>query len=57
MTGRPPPVADPNIVTAGLTYRKVNSKKKKEPMPVVPLLIVVAVVAVIVLLSMHLLPW
>ena len=57
MTGRPPPVADPNIVTAGLTYRKVNSKKKKEPMPVVPLLIAVAVVAVIVLLSMHLSPW
>ncbi len=57
MTGRPPPVADPNIVTAGLTYRKVNSKKKKEPMPVVPLLIAVAVVAVIVLLSMHLIPW
>lgn len=57
MTGRPPPVADPNIVTAGLTYRKVNSKKKKEPMPVVPLLIVVAVVAVIVLLSMYLIPW
>lgn len=57
MTGRPPPVADPNIVTAGLTYRKVNSKKKKEPMPVVPLLIAVAVVAVIVLLSMHLISW
>lgn len=57
MTGRPPPVTDPNIVTAGLTYRKVNSKKKKEPMPVVPLLIAVAVVAVIVLLSMHLIPW
>ncbi len=57
MTGRPPPVADPNIVTAGLTYRKVNSKKKKEPMPMVPLLIVIAVVAVIVLLSMHLIPW
>lgn len=57
MTGRPPPVADPNIATAGLAYRKVHSKKRKEPMPVVPLLIVIAVVAVIVLLAMHLMPW
>ena len=57
MTGRPPPVADPNIVTAGLTYRRVNSKRKKEPMPVIPLLIVVALVAFIVLLTMHLWQW
>ena len=57
MTGRPPPIADPNIVTSGMAYRRVNSKGKKEPMPVVPLLIVIAVVLAIVLLTMHIWQW
>ena len=29
MVGRPPPVADPNVVTAGLAYRFTHSKKGK----------------------------
>lgn len=30
MVGRPPPVADPNVVTAGLAYRFTHSKKGKK---------------------------
>ena len=30
MVGRPPPVADPHIVTQGLAYRFTHSKKGKK---------------------------
>ena len=30
MVGRPPPIADPNLVTAGFAYRLTHSKKGKK---------------------------
>ena len=58
MDGRPPPVADPNLVVSGLANLKLHRKKgERRPTPVIPLLILIAFIAIIVLLSLHLWQW
>lgn len=58
MVGRPPPVADPNLVVSGLANLKLHRKKgERTPTPAIPLLILIAFIAIIVLLSLHLWQW